>query len=144
MVVPQMRYPKKKWSSPGPVGVSKESDLQKFADDYLAVQCLKYIRIPDGIFRWVQVNCAIGFKMWFNKTFAGMPDNTVFFPVGEYSIALHMELKSAKGQLHGKQKTEAQTLPWKVCRTPEEVMAAIQAAQKEADRLSSLRICPPQ
>jgi hypothetical protein len=105
--------------------IAPESSLQSFADDYLAIKGIRSIRIPDGIFRYVQVNTSIGFRAWFNKTFAGLPDNLLLKPCGKYMRACAMELKTETGVLHGKQKIAAKEEGWIIARTPEEIMKTI-------------------
>jgi hypothetical protein len=124
-----LKYPKpsrmkrryKKASTP-------ESALQTFADEYVAVKGIRCIRIPDGIFRYVNSptnHIAAGFRLWFNKTFAAMPDCLLLKPFGRYLIALPMELKTTEGALHGKQKTSAKEENWIICRTVNEIIQAV-------------------
>lgn len=129
----QLAYRKR--SRKARIGVDRESDLQKFVEDYLDYKGLKYIRIPDSFFRFVNYRLPIAHKIWFNGMFGGFPDVLVLLPAGEYPLALCLELKSAKGRLHGKQIANAKRYNWKVARTPEEAMCAIDAAERAAEAL---------
>jgi hypothetical protein len=130
-----MMYPKKKWSDPPKSDIPNvpEAALQTFMDDLLEYKHIRSIRIPDGIFRWVQVNASQGFRAWFNKVFAGFPDNLLLIPTGQgYMKAFPIELKTATGKLHGKQKTRAKEQGWKVCRSTTEIVVAVDEAERVA------------
>jgi len=113
-----------------------EAALQAFADEYLAWARIKCFRIPDGFFSWLRAVASAQMFKAFCHIFGGQADNTCFIPISDkYSLALHLELKSNVGRLHGRQKIEAKQLPWKIARTPEEVVAIVAAFQQDAEKL---------
>ena len=133
-----MQFPKKKWVENKPAGVKSEASLQSFTDDYLAVLHIDNYRITDQM--WAGLNMlgrtsaqAAGIVMAWKKTFGGkLPDNLLYRRYGEqFCLMMPLELKSATGKLHGKQKTEAKETGWTVCRTPEEVIAAVESFTRE-------------
>jgi len=113
-----------------------EAALQSFVDDYLEANRIKFIRIPDQFWRFLYTTARPGILAGFRKIFGGQADNTAFIPISDkYSLALHLELKSTVGRLHGRQKIEAKKLPWQIARTPEDVMAIVQKFCEDADKL---------
>lgn len=119
----QLAYRNKRRDRPAWAG--SESSLQKFTNDYLEWHGLDFIRIPDQFFRWLNAVAPEWAKIAFNRAFRGIADNVVFYPIGDYSLCLHLELKSAKGTLHGKQKPNARRQNWHIGRSPEEVKEII-------------------
>ena len=80
----------------------------------------------DGFWRWLAMHKWTPQVAWFRKMFGGMPDNLCIKPLNDkYCLAMCLELKSRRGHLHGRQKADARSLPWIVCRTPEEAKEAI-------------------
>ena len=132
-----MSFPKKKWSEQKPVGIKMpEEALQVFVDDYLTNFRIVYFRIQDGFFRWIKMNAPMGIQKWFFGMFGGWPDNTLFLPIDDkYSLAVSLELKTATGKLHGKQKTNSKKIPWQIARTPEEAMVIIERAKKDVEKI---------
>lgn len=115
-----------------------ESALQSFTDDYLNTLGIRFIRIPDSFWRFLHATAYPSIKRWFRWCFGGIADNTCFLPISDkYSLCLHLELKTGT-DLHGRQKTEAASLPWQIAHTPEEVQAIVQTFQSEAEKLKSL------
>jgi hypothetical protein len=49
------------------------------------------------------------------------------------TLDLSLEIKTKFGQLHGRQKLKKAS--WAICRSPEEIMAAIQKAKKVAEKI---------
>lgn len=133
-----MAYPKKKWSHINDSrAVLSEDSLQKFANEYLDLRKVDYFRIEDGFFRWVKMKASMHIQKWFFGMFGGRPDNTCIIPIGKYSLALNLELKSKTGRLHGKQKTNSRNQPWHVCRSPEAVQEVVEQFIRDAELLSS-------
>ena len=133
-----MQYPKKSWlATPEPDPGASEAALQEAVNDYLAGRSLRSIRIPDGVFRWVQFNAPARFRMWFNHVFGGLPDNLVLVPIPgtPYCLALCLELKTEKGRLHGRQKSEARKNNWTVARSLDEAVSAVEQAERTAQTL---------
>jgi hypothetical protein len=125
-----MMFPKRKWGAADYSADVKvpESALQCFLDEYLELKKIRSIRIPDNVFRWVQVSAPLWFRIYFNKTFGGLPDKLLLFPDGKYMRAVPIELKTIDGKLHGKQKARARAENWIICRTVNEIVAAVDAA----------------
>jgi len=71
-------------------------------------------------------NAPAGIQAYFKKTFQGIPDNICFLPLDDkYYLAIKLELKTATGQLHGKQKHFAKTENWIISRSPDENIKVI-------------------
>ena len=113
-----------------------EASLQRFADDLLAVKGLPHIRVPDAFWRWIYANVPARIRQWFFSLFGGLPDCTIFLPLDDrYSLALLLELKRPGGYLRPGQREAARRVPWVVVRSPEEIMQALDAAQRTADAI---------
>lgn len=144
-----MMFAKKKWSepdeSPTKRAVVPEKYLQSFADQYLALQRIRSIRVPDKLFNWINGFAPSWVKKLFNKAFGGLSDNTCLIRIAEsYSLALHLELKTEDtkgrrvGKLHGKQKPNARNQGWKIARNQNEIQAAIDKFIDDAEKLGEL------
>jgi hypothetical protein len=95
----------------------------------------RYIRIPDGFWRFIHAAANPGILRWMRACFGGIADNTVFIPISDkYSLCLHLELKT-KSELHGRQKIEAKALPWQIARTPEQVQKIMADYISEAEAI---------
>ena len=130
------RKPRRRWPSVPAKAEIPESSLQLFCDDYLELRQVRYIRLPDGFWRWLAVRGSEGIKRWFRGLFAGIPDNTCFIPINDkYSLCLHLELKTRIGQLHGKQKEWARQLPVQVVRSTDEIKISIDKFIHDAGKL---------
>ena len=152
-----MLCPKKKWSEPikskSMVPECPEDKLQMFADSFLKLKKLRYIRIPDSFFKWIVgghirnrvyiPNVPQKIKVWFLGMFGGYPDNTVIEPIGNgIALALLMELKTQDkkgrkvGSLHGKQKHHKDE--WVICRSPEQIQEAVKQFEKTVDKIKKI------
>lgn len=120
----QLAYRKKRKKT---VVKVKESELQKQANDLLDYLRIPYYRIPDFVWNWVKHNAPVEIVKALADSFAGkLPDNFVFTNLTDkYLIALPMELKTATGKLHGKQKTYAKRDNWQISRSPEETIELV-------------------
>jgi hypothetical protein len=140
-----LMFPKKKHLQPE---VSKsmkaeipEESLQIFADEYYQIKRIRYIRIPDGIFRWLKIKAPAGVQRWFFGMFGGYADNTLLIPIGKYLLAVPIELKTedkkgrAVGALHGKQKNRAEEQNWIIARNQQQIIDATERAEKDAELL---------
>jgi len=134
-----MMLPKKKWQkTPEYLAVSEDA-LQEQANDLLAAYGIEYIRIPDGIWRWLQCNAPSHVQAFFKSTFRGMADNVCMIPISDkYSLCLNLELKSAKGKLHGKQKEKNAALSWQVSRSVDDTVRIVAEFKRDADRFRKL------
>jgi len=125
-------FPKKhRANKPKLIAECPEASLQAFADDYYDAMGIKNIRIPATVFNWINYKAPIWFKIFFNKMFGGYPDNLLLFPYGKYQLAVAIELKTQTadgqevGKLHGKQKPNSKNENWIICRSPEQVIKAV-------------------
>ena len=117
----------------------KESGLQLQCNDYLAIKRIKYFRIPDWLWKWLAKSMPEEILIQLRSMWGGLSDNTASIPISDkYSLTLHLELKSTKGKLHGKQKVMAKELPIQISRTPEESMKIIDSFIDEASWLKAL------
>jgi hypothetical protein len=132
--------PKKKWQQQeaeyqpydGP-----ESDLQKQLDDMLVVLGIWFIRVPDGVWRWIAWKASEHVKKWFRHVFGGMPDTLPMIKISDkYMLCAPIELKNKKGQLHGKQKHwEGRGIAVQVSRSPDESIAIVRRFQEDAEKI---------
>ncbi len=115
----------------------KESQLQKQCDDYLAINRIKYLRIPNWIWNWLRHNAPIEIMNYMSERFGGMPDNICLIPIGEskYNLALCLELKTETGRIHGKQKQWMKDLHVVISRSPEDTMHLIKLFEWKAEKL---------
>jgi hypothetical protein len=143
-----MSFPKKKWSQPKESPTMKaeipEESLQIFADEYYTIKRIRFIRIPDFFFRWMNVKAPIGVRKFFCGMFGGYPDNLLLLPIGKYMLAVPIELKTqdakgrAVGKLHGKQKHNAEEQNWIIARNQEQIMEATEKAECDSVILRNL------
>lgn len=103
-----------------------ESELQAFTDDYLTARGIEYIRVPD-----TQNGEAI------RRALCGMPDNTALIPVGGYSLAMSLELKT-RSKMHGRQLDNARRVPWVIAQDEREVERAVSDFVRAAEKVKKL------
>ena len=125
--------------TPAPTYDGPESGLQTQLDDMLAAYRIWAIRIPDGFFRWLVMCAPSGIKAWFCGVFGGIPDSLPMIRISDkYMLCCPIELKTAKGKLHGKQKTwEAKGIPVQISRSPEDSIRIVDQFRRDAERASS-------
>lgn len=111
-----------------------EAQLQGQLDDLLSVLGIWFIRIPDGFFRWVKIVAPVGIQRFFFGMFGGIPDIMPLIKVSDkYMLCAPIELKSAKGALHGKQKTWGdRNIAFQLSRSPDHNIAIINQFQIDA------------
>ncbi len=98
----QLSYKKKRKC---PKVTIKESDLQKQCDDLLKNLRIKYLRIPDYVWKWLKQNAPVEIITALSESFAGMPDNVTLVKISDkYALAMGLEIKTEAGKLSGKQK----------------------------------------
>lgn len=103
-----------------------ESQLQKQCNDLLEAHRIKYLRIPDWLWTWIKLNAPEQVKKELSKLFAGMPDNMCIRKLDDkYNLLMALELKTAKGKVHGKQKTWAKEISVQISRTPDETIQKV-------------------
>lgn len=134
-----MMFPNKKWSAAKRVKSVPEASIQSFVDDYLSALQIENIRIPDALWRLIHATGNPGVIAQLRKAIGGISDNTCMIPISEdYSLCLHLELKSATGKLHGKQKINAKKLPWKIARSPEEAKKFIDEFKRKSGEIRKI------
>ncbi|MCD6106803.1 MAG: VRR-NUC domain-containing protein, partial [Caldisericaceae bacterium] len=121
-----MKFPKKSYTKKRKKASNKtpESALQKFCEDYLELNGIAYIRIPDHVYSFIFSSSII--PVWIKKLvaayLAGLPDLTILLKDGRY---ICVELKSQTGKLRGNQKRFRNMVGsdnFFVVKTPEEFM----------------------
>jgi len=112
-----------------------EDALQRQLDDMLAAYHIWYIRIPDKIWKWLAMCAPQSIKVWFRGVFGGIPDSLPMLRISDkYMLCCPIELKTAKGKLHGKQKHwEGQGIPVQVSRSPEQSIAIVRQFLADAE-----------
>ena len=118
--------------------VTPESVIQTQCQEYLEIRRITYFHLPDGIFGFVASAPAIPswFRAWFMKAFAARPDIVFDLPVKDhYSLSFRVELKTAKGRTHGPQTREVAAGRWALCRSLDEFVAVVTAAERLAERM---------
>jgi len=114
----------------------KEDALQQQCNDYLEIKRIRYIRIPDSVWRWLAYKASEAIKKWFRFIFGGLPDNICIIPINEkYNLCLALELKTETGKLHGRQKHWSKELAVQISRSPEDTMRIIDEFECEAERM---------
>jgi hypothetical protein len=109
-----------------------ESALQDQLNDLLDVYNIKYIRIPNGVWKWLQFNAPQGILKFFQKTFGGIPDNVCIVPISkDYNLCLNIELKTESGKLHGKQKEWSKETAVKISRSTNESIECVNEFKKQ-------------
>ena len=121
-----------KRKKPVPKVTITEDQLQGQCNDTLNAYRMRWLRIPDWIWAWLKQNAPIQIMKELSKRFGGMPDIIALEPVGDYNLALLLELKTETGKLHGKQKH------WKgaqISRDPDKTIETITQFLKDAEVL---------
>ena len=103
-----------------------ESELQAWTDEYLTACGIEYIRVPD-----TTNGEAI------RRALCGIPDNTALIPVGGYSLAMSLELKT-RSKMHGRQLDNARRVPWVIAQTEGEVELAVREFMAAAEKVRKL------
>jgi hypothetical protein len=105
-----------------------EEQIQKQCDDLLAIHRIRYLRIPDWIWSWLKLNAPVQVVKELSDRFGGMPDNMCIRKLDDkYNFLLALELKTATGRLHGKQKTWEKEITVQISRSPDETIAKVNA-----------------
>lgn len=103
-----------------------ESALQKQMNDTLDAYQIKYIRIEDSFWNWLnsahkrgEVPDSVYYP--FCDRFEGMPDNVSLMPIGDmFNLAFAPELKTPRGKLNKSQKKWAKEINVPILRSTEE------------------------
>jgi hypothetical protein len=139
--VSQLKHYKEKRDKVKTTVTVPESALQQQMDDLLEAYQIKFIRIPDVIWAWLQCNASQGVLKFFQKTFGGIPDNVCIVPISkEYNLCLCAELKTEIGKLHGKQKQFEKEVAVQVLRSTQQNIDAINAYKKQIDKCKKCMI----
>ena len=139
-----MMLPKRKWveaekkkytSYKGP-----ESDLQKQLNDMFDALNIWNLRFPDGFFRYIKMKAPMGIQRFFFGIFGGIPDSLPMIKVSDkYMLCCPVELKNAKGQLHGKQKHwEHKGIAVQISKSPEQNIDIVERFQADAKIVQGL------
>ncbi len=103
-ITKESQLPYRKKGKKATVTVS-EDQLQKQCNDEIEGYNIKYLRIPDGVWNWLNDNCPVHILYWLSHYFAGMPDNVMLIPISdEYNLCCQIELKTKTGKVKNKQK----------------------------------------
>jgi len=142
----QLAYKKKRKK---PVLKITEKAIQKQANDLLDAHRIRYLRIEDWVWTWLngchvelngcggtvlKKNVPIEILTELTRRFGGMPDNVCLIPAGKYCLALMMELKSAKGKIHGRQKHWPAV---QISRSPDETIEMVNQFIEDAEEINS-------
>ena len=111
-----------------------EKAIQKQANDLLNAHRIRYLRIEDWIWTWLRHNAPVQIVNELSERFGGMPDNVCLISVGNYCLALMMELKSATGKQHGKQKHWPAV---QISRSPDETIEIVNQFIEDAEEINS-------
>lgn len=112
-----------------------EIALQQQINDLLDAYQIKYIRIPDGIWKWLQFNAPYGVLKYFQKTFGGIPDNVCIVPISDkYNLSLCSEIKTTIGKLHGKQKQWNNDVSVQILRSTTENLNSVMEYKKQIEK----------
>ena len=133
----QLAYKNKK--QPKPEGWDKENPVQKFAEHYLELKGIAYIRIPDELWMFLMSSWSKApewLKKLCSKYLAGWSDLIPIIPITDkYGLVCLIECKSKKGKLHGKQKRMARELNYQIIRNDEQTIKEVNDFIKFSDDL---------
>jgi hypothetical protein len=133
--------PKRKWAKKEKPADERydgsEALLQGQMDDMLAALGIWFLRFPDGFFRWIKMNAPSGIQRFFFGVFGGIPDSLPMIKISDkYMLCCPIELKTAKGKRHGKQKHwEEKGIAVQISRSPEDNIAIVEQFQADANRI---------
>ena len=117
----------------------KEDAIQKQCDDLLIALRIKYLRIPDWVWKWLKENAPVSVISELSGKFAGMPDDLPLIKLTEkYSLCLGLELKTEAGKLSTKQKRWIKEVGGVVSRSPDDTIEIIDRFIKDADIIKNL------
>jgi hypothetical protein len=110
-----------------------EVALQAQAEAMLDAYRIEWRRVPDQIWRFLKQSAPVWITVHLAKRWKHKPDLLLLLPIGEgYSLAKEIELKSAKGTMSPGQEDYAARMPVTVCRTPDQTISVVNAAQLQA------------
>ena len=119
-----------------------ESGIQIQMDEMLAALGIFFVRIPDNFWSWLfrYSNAGKMMKEELGHYWGGLPDTLAMQKVNDkYMLCCPVELKSAKGKRHGKQKKwEERGLAFQVSRSPDTNIKIIEQFQRDADIVRGL------
>ena len=109
-----------------PVGVPEQT-IQKQVETYLQLKGLKYMHIPDEIYRLCSPmsSTPIYIKRVISESLKGIPDLMIFKKTGDDILCLMIELKKKNAKARQSQKKWHGELPVKVLDTFEKAREAI-------------------
>ena len=120
----------------GPVQADvAEVAIEAQAEGLLDALRIEWRRVPDSLWRFLKQSAPVWITVHMAKRWKHKPDLLLLLPIGGgYSLAKEIELKSAKGKLSPGQEEYAARMPVTVCRTPDQTIAVVGAAQLQAKR----------
>ena len=106
-----------------------EHQLQRQCEQYLRINNIVFIRVPDAIYKAIFGNRLIppATRALISSFIKGLPDLTILLPSGKY---ICVELKTATGKMSQGQKEFARNIPVTICRTFEEFRKLVDEGQK--------------
>jgi len=107
-----------------------EDELQGQCNDTFDGYRIRYLRIPDWVWKWLKQNAPKHLLKEMSKRFGGMPDAIALKKGEKYNDALMLELKTKKGKLHGKQKDWDKEFNVEISRTPDDTIKIIEEFYK--------------
>ena len=142
--------PKKSKLQPGKSKTMKavcpESALQVAANQLIELKRWAYVRFEDWFLHWMRLKAPahVG-KHFFDQWGGKMPDNLILVELGEgFFLGCKMELKTedkkgrAVGQLHGKQKSYANTEGWQIARNTRQIEEILQRIENYAEKIKNI------
>lgn len=130
MYKPKFPKPTRKKKSRVKKAKTPEAYLQSQIDSLLALRGIKFIRVPDLVYRlcgWGNNKLKPWEKVALSQAFKGLPDNILMMGdlKGKYFVGMNLENKSDVGKQSAGQKKWAKELPVNVMRTFEEAEKAV-------------------
>jgi hypothetical protein len=112
-----------------------EAALQGQAEDMLDAIGLEWRRVPDNLWRYLKQSAPAHIVKQLADRWKGKPDLLILLPIGGgYSLCKEIEIKALRGKLSPAQEDYIARMPVEICRTPEQTMAAVDAAQLQAKK----------
>jgi hypothetical protein len=115
-------------SNPSKKATTPEATIQAIVDLLLQTEGIPFLRLPDNLFRAIHADKNISGRMkaWILHELSGWADNIAFIPIDDkFCLCCHIENKSDKGKLRGKQKVRSKEIPYNIVRTETDIRELI-------------------
>lgn len=125
-------------SNPSKKAETPEATIQATVDVLLQNAGIPFFRLPDNMFRAIHADRSISNRMkaWILHELSGWADNIAFFPIDDkFCLCCHIENKSDKGKLRGKQKVRSKEIPYNIVRTEQDIRTLIKQFIAKAEWL---------